>query len=46
VTLVWTRPARGRGAALSAEAKLKRLSRAEKLALIAQADRKRLAGTS
>jgi putative endonuclease len=36
VALVWTRPARGRSAALSAEAGLKRLTRTEKLALIAK----------
>ncbi|WP_242394763.1 GIY-YIG nuclease family protein [Anaeromyxobacter oryzisoli] len=35
VELVWSRPARGRGGALRLEAALKRLSRAEKLALIA-----------
>jgi putative endonuclease len=36
IALVWARPARDRGAALSAEAQLKRLTRAEKLALIAR----------
>jgi putative endonuclease len=36
VALAWARPARDRGAALSAEAQLKRLTRAEKLALIAR----------
>lgn len=38
VVLVWSRPARGRGGALRQEAALKRLSRAEKLALVAGAD--------
>lgn len=36
IALVWARPARDRGAALSDEAQLKRLTRAEKLALIAR----------
>jgi putative endonuclease len=36
VALVWTRPAQGRSAALSVEARLKRLTRTEKLALIAR----------
>lgn len=35
VALVWARPARGRGDALRAEARLKRLTRQEKLALVA-----------
>ena len=35
VTLAWSQPARGRGGALRREAALKRLSRAEKLQLIA-----------
>ncbi|BDG05856.1 hypothetical protein AMOR_48520 [Anaeromyxobacter oryzae] len=37
VVLVWTATARGRGAALRREAALKRLTRAEKLALVAGA---------
>jgi putative endonuclease len=36
VVLAWSAPARGRGGALRREAALKRLTRAEKLALIAR----------
>ena len=35
VALAWSAPARGRGGALRREAAIKRLSRAEKLALVA-----------
>lgn len=41
VTLVWSEPAEDRSAALRREAALKRLSRGEKLQLIAPAPRRR-----
>jgi len=39
VELVYSRPARGKGAALRAEARLKQLTRSEKLAVVAGAAR-------
>ncbi|WP_224363882.1 GIY-YIG nuclease family protein [Hyalangium versicolor] len=45
VTLVWSEPAEDRGAALRREAALKRLSRGEKLLLIAPARRGRRAAS-
>ncbi|MFO0598869.1 MAG: GIY-YIG nuclease family protein [Myxococcaceae bacterium] len=41
VTLAWSRRVKGKSAALSLEAKLKQLTRAEKLALISKARRSR-----
>jgi putative endonuclease len=43
VTLVWSEPAEDRSAALRREAALKRLSRGEKLRLIAPSSRRRRA---